>query len=107
MDMKDKLIESSKFYCNTEGINEDTIETDYVNGYSVTFGDYDTNGYKINIGTYSDNTINRIIMTVGKNMPYIETREQYILDEFLSRSNIFFKWMDDSINIIQKRYKIK
>ena len=106
------LTNCAKYYCDIEGVNENTIEiSKFSNITTVSFGNIQEDGYEVSIDIWDVDTkreINRIILSAGKNSKgksiYVETREQTILDSFFNKSDEFFNWMNEALDKVESQF---
>lgn len=107
VNIEEKLQAAANFFCRGEGMDPSTIVLEGGANASVTFGNIEEYGYEISVDTYHEGEINRIMITMGKNpnvyKTYIETREQEMLDAFLSQSTSFSSWIDSSLEILESK----
>lgn len=108
---KEQIERNTIDICRHFGINENTLEiNDSSREIEVNFGNIENDGYEVYISIYKKEKpeINRIIISCGKNSKgksiYEETREQNILDEFISGSNNFIEWMQEVINNLELKF---
>ena len=104
---EEKATELTKYYCTKLGMTESYTEI-YLNGYdpSITMGNYEEDGFKVMIYFYNEKEgpkINRILLSMGKGRGYIETREQNILDDFLTNELQLINWANETLDELEER----